>query len=84
MMKFTAIHDRHGNIETLVAGDENSRAPRPELKAGQHCTEIVSADVPDAPDSGMKEKDIFDRLRGMLDNYRVDTEGAAARFVRRS
>lgn len=83
-MKFTAIHDRHGNIETLAAGGDNSQTPQPELRPGQYCTEIVSADVSDAPDSDMEDEVIFDRLRGMLDNYRVDTEGAVAKFVRRS
>ncbi|WP_158012964.1 hypothetical protein [Streptomyces sp. Root369] len=83
-MRYIAIHDRLGNIETLAAGNDDSPPPRPDLKPGQYCTEISSADVSDPPEEEMDDQVIFERLRKMLETYRVDTEGATAKFVRRS
>lgn len=83
-MKLTAVHDRHGNIVTLVASGDDVPPPQPEIKAGQYFSEISAPEISEALHEDMGEELIFKRLEELMEKYQVDTEGNRATFARKS
>ncbi|GGZ75069.1 hypothetical protein ACFOOM_27345 [Streptomyces echinoruber] len=83
-MRITAVYDRRGNIETLVAGSEDAPPPQPETKPGQYCSEISAPQVLEALREDLGDELIFRRLEEIMNSYRVDVGSAPPKLVKNS
>ncbi|QYX77812.1 hypothetical protein [Streptomyces akebiae] len=83
-MRLTAVYDRHGNIETLAAGSEDSPPPQPEMKPGRYSSEINAPEISEALREDLGEELIFKRMEEIMSSYRVDVSSAPPTLVRDS